>query len=51
MYFEGNAKTDSEKVKTALVREGFGEVRILGVATDDCIPDNNCRPLILARKA
>ncbi len=51
LYFEGNAKTDSEKVKTTLIREGFGEVRILGVATDDCIPGNNNRPLILARKA
>jgi 2-polyprenyl-3-methyl-5-hydroxy-6-metoxy-1,4-benzoquinol methylase len=50
LYFEGNARTDSERVKTTLIREGFDEVRILGVSEDDCIAANNNRPLIIARK-
>lgn len=51
LYFEGNAETDYERVKTALIREGFKKVMFLGAAADDCVSDNNIRPLIIARKS
>ena len=50
LYFEGNSTTDPEMVKKALICEGFRNVKIIGTSGDDCIPENNCRPLIIAKK-
>lgn len=50
LYFEGNSTTDPTWVKEVLTREGFRQVKFLGTSQDDCMPENNCRPLFYARK-
>jgi len=50
LYFEGNASTDQEYLKRSLFDEGFHDVSYIGISNDDCIPENNCRPLFIARK-
>jgi len=50
IYFEGNSTTNVQQVKDQLLTGGFNKVEFLGFSDDDCLPDNNCRPLIRARK-
>lgn len=50
LYFEGNANTNIAEVRTRLLENGFWSVELLGVSDDDCIPDNNRRPLLVAQK-
>lgn len=50
VYFEGNSTTDVDTVQNLLLNSGFKSLEFLGLSDDDCLPDNNCRPLIIARK-
>jgi 2-polyprenyl-3-methyl-5-hydroxy-6-metoxy-1,4-benzoquinol methylase len=50
LYFEGNSTTDPTWVQDILTHEGFRQVTYLGRSHDDCIPENNCRPVFHARK-
>ena len=50
LYFEGNAGTDVEMVKSRLLENGFRNVEYLGFCDDDCRPANNRRPMFVARK-
>jgi len=50
LYFEGNGNSDPEKIEHELTSVGFIEVKHLGVGDDDCIPTNNCRPMLRAKK-
>jgi 2-polyprenyl-3-methyl-5-hydroxy-6-metoxy-1,4-benzoquinol methylase len=48
LYFEGNSSSDPEIIQKYLKDNGFKDVNFLGFSNDDCIADNNCRPLFLA---
>jgi SAM-dependent methyltransferase len=50
LYFEGNASTDPHLVEQRLLRTGFRKVQLLGACDDDCLEDNNRRPLLRAWK-
>jgi 2-polyprenyl-3-methyl-5-hydroxy-6-metoxy-1,4-benzoquinol methylase len=50
LYFEGNSTTNAEEVTKALLANGFRRVRRTPTSSDDVIPDNNCRPLLVATK-
>jgi len=50
LFFEGNQGTDVENVIGQLRENGFSTVESLGFSDDDCLPENNCRPLLVARK-
>lgn len=50
LYFEGNRETSIEEVEANLRQNGFKEVEFLGPCDDDFMPDNNTRPLFVARK-
>ena len=50
LYFEGNGTTNSDMLKSELQAAGFSHVSMLGFCCDDCISDNNIRPLLIARK-
>ncbi|MFC2015945.1 methyltransferase domain-containing protein [Chloroflexota bacterium] len=50
LYFEGNSSTDPSAVRANLLEAGFDRVEILGTSDDDCIPNNNNRPLLIAFK-
>ncbi len=50
LYFEGNSNCDLSMVELALKREGFVKVERLGFGKDDCIPGNDSRPMLCARK-
>ena len=49
LYFEGNSSTERKDVETRLREVGFKSVEFLGVSDDDCLEDNNKRPLFIAR--
>jgi len=51
LYFEGNSTTDPLAVRASLERVGFRRIEYLGRSDDDCLPSNNCRPLLVARKS
>lgn len=50
LYFEGNATTDPAEVESQLRKNGFVHVECVGLSDDDCVAENNCRPLLIARK-
>lgn len=50
LYFEGNATTKPAEVEARLRENGFAHVEYLGFSDDDCITENNRRPLLVARK-
>jgi 2-polyprenyl-3-methyl-5-hydroxy-6-metoxy-1,4-benzoquinol methylase len=50
LYFEGNSTTALERIKQTLTQVGFRKVKMLGISRDDVIPNNNCRPLLVATK-
>lgn len=50
LYFEGNSTTTVEKIRQNLTEVGFSRVKLLGISRDDVVPNNNCRPLLVARK-
>lgn len=50
LYFEGNSKCDIEAVGAELERLGFAQIEYLGFCDDDVRPENNVRPLLVARK-
>jgi 2-polyprenyl-3-methyl-5-hydroxy-6-metoxy-1,4-benzoquinol methylase len=50
LYFEGNAGTDVSNVMTHLRNVGFRNIEYLGYGDDDCLPENNIRPLIRASR-
>jgi hypothetical protein len=50
LFFEGNAGTDVEDAISRLHRAGFASVTPLGMSDDDCLPKNNKRPMIVARR-
>lgn len=50
LYFEGNGTTSSDILKSKLQAVGFSHISLLGLCCDDCISDNNIRPLLIARK-
>lgn len=50
VLFEGNSTTDLDAVEAELRSNGFPRLRRVGVSDDDCIPANNCRPLLIARR-
>lgn len=50
LYFEGNSGSDPEEVRTRLLSEGFAKVENLGLSDDDCLPENNIRPILRASK-
>ncbi len=49
LYFEGNSTTDVSDVINNLTKVGFNEVEFLGMCDDDCTPENNNRPMFIAR--
>jgi len=49
LYFEGNSTTERQDVETRLREVGFVSVEFLGLSDDDCLEDNNNRPLFIAR--
>lgn len=48
LYFEGNSSTVRQDVETRLRDVGFKSVEFLGGSDDDCLEDNNNRPLFIA---
>lgn len=48
VYFEGNSSTDADEAAARLKDAGFEQVEHRGVCDDDCLPANNCRPLLVA---
>jgi len=50
VYFEGNSNTDLDEVEKKFRQHGFRTVERLGNCDDDALPENNCRPLLIARK-
>jgi len=50
LYFEGNGSTDPARVEESLRGTGFREIRRIGMCDDDCLSDNNNRPLFIAKK-
>jgi hypothetical protein len=50
LFFEGNSGTDLEEALGLLRKAGFASVTSVGMSDDDCIPKNNNRPMIVARK-
>jgi hypothetical protein len=50
VFFEGNSTTDPMEVQNALLNNGFRTVEFIGFCDDDCLPSNNNRPLLIARK-
>jgi SAM-dependent methyltransferase len=50
LFFEGNSTTNPEQVRSNLSSAGFRRINLLGMSDDDCIPDNNIRPLLVAWK-
>lgn len=50
LLFEGNSSTDYREAQRQLTAAGFRKVEYLGVCDDDCVADNNCRPLLRAWK-
>lgn len=48
LCFEGNSSSDPNEITKSLKENGFKYVEFLGFSDDDCIPDNNCRPLFIA---
>ena len=50
LFYEGNGKTPREDIEAELKKQGFKEVNYIGLCDDDCLPDNNTRPVYIARK-
>lgn len=50
LFFEGNGGTDVEDARRQLLGAGFKTVDFLGMSDDDCLPQNNNRPLFVARR-
>jgi 2-polyprenyl-3-methyl-5-hydroxy-6-metoxy-1,4-benzoquinol methylase len=50
LYYEGNSTTDVRKTRKALLDSGFHKVTFVGKSRDDIVPNNNCRPLLVALK-
>lgn len=50
LCFEGNASTDPHEVASKLRDNGFREINYLGYCDDDCLEENNCRPMLVAVK-
>ncbi len=50
LYFEGNAPSDPQSVKSKLLECGFKKVTDLGMCSDDHLQANNNRPLFIAEK-
>ncbi len=50
LYLEGNSTTDLNTVKLNLLKVGFSHVESRGLCDDDYLPQNNKRPLFVARK-
>ncbi len=51
LYFEGNLMNiDWKNTEKNLIKAGFFEVEYLGVCDDDCLEDNNKRPVFIAKK-
>jgi SAM-dependent methyltransferase len=48
LYFEGNSGTDVDQVARNLSAQGFSKVEQLGLNDDDCLPENNVRPILTA---
>jgi len=48
LCFEGNSSSDREEIIQSLKKSGFKDIKFLGFCDDDCIDNNNCRPLFLA---
>lgn len=50
LLFEGNARCDMRRVRESLAAAGFTHFEERGFCDDDIEPDNNQRPLMIARK-
>jgi SAM-dependent methyltransferase len=50
LFFEGNSRTSVDQVRQELLRVGFAQVDYLGLSDDDCRPENNRRPLLIATR-
>ena len=50
LFFEGNGGCDIAAVTARLRRGGFREIRELGFCDDDVRPQNNNRPILVARR-
>ncbi len=50
LIFEGNRKTNRDEVEDELGANGFRDIKFLGLCDDDCLPDNNFRPVFSAIK-
>lgn len=50
LIFEGNAGSNPQQIEKELKANGFREVEYRGFCDDDILPDNNVRPLWVARK-
>jgi hypothetical protein len=51
LFFEGNGGTDVDDAQQRLRQAGFKTVNFLGMSDDDCLPQNNNRPLFVARRS
>ncbi len=50
LFFEGNRTTTQGEIEEKLQENGFRDIHFVGLCDDDCMADNNCRPLYVARK-
>ena len=50
LFFEGNSHTPGEEIKSKLMENGFVTVQSAGICGDDCMSDNNCRLMYVAKK-
>lgn len=50
LYFEGNSTTDPDEARSQLLKSGFKQVELIGFCDDDCLPENNQSPSLVARK-
>jgi len=50
LFSEGNGNTSIEDAKAKLMTSGFSEVVYIGLCDDDCLPENNKRPVFIAKK-
>lgn len=51
LCFEGNSRCDVEATRERLLESGFNRVEYKGFCTDDILPANNTRPVLIAWKS
>ena len=51
LYLEGNPGSDAEEIRERLQTAGFESIEYRGLGEDDVRPENNQRPVFVARKA